>query len=95
MKPRSGVEIEIRELVVEGYSRREAARIEAAVRRELAREFAGGVEGLRSAHPDSPVRIEVPARGDFASRVGRGIADATRRTGAGLAPVDGGKGRQA
>jgi hypothetical protein len=86
-QPHPSVEIHIRELVVEGVSWREAARIGAAIERELARRFAGPSEPYRPAHPAHPVQIEIPARGDVAGAVGRSVAAAVHRTSAGLSAV--------
>jgi hypothetical protein len=84
MKPRAPrVEIHIRELVVDGFSRPEAGRMTAAIEQALARRFSGGAGAMHAAHASRPVRINVPAQRDVAGAIGRNVANAVYRSSAG------------
>lgn len=83
MKPRP-VEIRIRELVVQGFARPQAARVAAEIERALAARFAEPVSRLVSSRTAAPVRLEVPAAGRaMAGAVGGGIARAVAQVSAG------------
>lgn len=78
------VEIQVRELVVEGFTRREGARMAASIERELARQFSESRGVLVPAHASEPVRLTVPTRGAATPLiVGRSIAQAIHDTGTG------------